>query len=319
MVDVMDRISWRIGSSPPYVNTLENDLINTYRSLMNNGAIDATSVLGDIAFFGNMPGVYVAVFIQAYAILSPVSHFLNMSTSQLYCIEAGGYTLNWNNLFVRLNGTMVTSLDLPYGDDNSHAKTINASGVMDGRLELNMTLANSYYPPGSYTMYSWTSCTFYLKDLSPPLETTLPSSAYRVYTIIDSPGTGFVSKSVSPSSPLIGSTVDLLIKLDPPAANNVNLTDLYPNSFVWSGGQVTLKKFRVGVGLVAETSLSLIPTPVGSNMKVFISFDRAPTVLQSLLSDEYIHMSYTLTAPSASGEYTLPSATMTCSTPLPQT
>jgi len=97
----------------------------------------------------------------------------------------------------------------------------------------------------------------------------------------------------------------------------VNITDLYPNTFTWTGGQVTLQKYRIGVGLVATCSVGVTPTPEGSNMKFNVYYDQATNVLQSLLSDEYVYMSYTLTVPTTSGEYTLPSATMTYSIPLP--
>jgi len=95
------------------------------------------------------------------------------------------------------------------------------------------------------------------------------------------------------------------------------LTDLYPNTFTWTGSQVVLKKYRAGVGLAATEYTTVTPTSSGSNMTFTVSYDQAPTILQSLQSDEYIHMTYSLTAPEAGGEYTLPPATMHYLIPTP--
>jgi len=129
--------------------------------------------------------------------------------------------------------------------------------------------------------------------------------------IIESPGTGFVIKYATPASPLMKSTINITLGLDPPRAENMNITDLYPNTFTWEGSQVTLQKYRIGVGLVATASVSVTPTPDGSNMKFTIYYNQATSVLQSLHEDEYIYVTYKLIAPNAAGEYTLPSATTT--------
>jgi len=319
MIDVMDQISWRPGQYPSRASlcALENNIINTYNSLENTGAVDPTSELGNLNYFGNMPGTHIAIFLETLGQGSPVSYFLNTSSSQLYVTEAGGY--NWNplgRLLIFLNATKVINAELPVAYiDDYRAKFLNATGVQDGMLNWNITLVP---PSPSYPLWTWVSVTIYLKDLLLPVETTLPSSSWKVYTVIDSPGTGFVSKYVSPSSPVAGSTVEVTVRLDPPAAGSMNITDLYPNTFTWSGAQVSLQKFRVGVGLVETASVSVTPGLVGSNIQFTVYYSQATNVLQSLLSDEYVYMSYTLTAPSTSGEYTLPSATMTYLIPLPQ-
>jgi len=306
MIDVMDQISWRFS--------LENNINNTYSSLENTGAIDPTSELGNLNYFGNMPGTYIAIFLEVVASYS-VSYLLNMSSSQLYDTEAGGHGDPCTLLLISLNATKVINAELPWvGYDYQRAKFLNATSVQDGMLNWNITLVHT----GVWMLNARVSVTIYLKDLLLPVETTLPASSWKVYTVIDSPGTGFVSKYVSPSSPVVGSTVEVTVRLDPPSAGNINITDLYPNTFTWPGGLVTLQKFRIGVGLVATASVSVAPNPVGSNMQFTVYYDQATNVLELLLSDEYVYMSYTLTAPSTSGEYTLPAATMTYLIPLPQ-
>jgi len=133
--------------------------------------------------------------------------------------------------------------------------------------------------------------------------------------IIDSPGTGYVSKYATPASPVVKSTVNITLRLDPPKAERMNITDLYPNTFAWEGSQVELKKYKIGVGLVFTAYVSVTPSPDGSNMRFTIYYNQATSILQSLHEDEYIHLSYKLTAPNTAGEYTLPSATMTYGIP----
>jgi len=133
--------------------------------------------------------------------------------------------------------------------------------------------------------------------------------------IIDSPGTGFVSKHATPASPVAKSTVNITLRPDPPKAERMNITDLYPNSFTWEGSQVILKKYKIGIGLVATAYVTATPAPDGSNMRFSIYYNQATSILQTLHEDEYIHLSYKLTAPNTAGEYTLPSATMTYAIP----
>lgn len=317
MVEVMDQISWRPGDwqTRASVNALENNMAATYDSLVNTGAIDPTSVLGNLNYFGNLPGTYIAIFLGInYQV---VTYSLNTSSSQWYAMEAGGCCYAGQmadvSLVVAMNSTIALNASLPFvWFEQYRSKSLNVTGALAGKLNWEITINTPY-------QYSYESVTIYLKDLSVPPETTIPTSAYRVYNVTDSPGTGFVSKHVSPSSPVIGSTISIAVRFDPPAASKTNITDMYPNTFTWAGGQVKLQKFRLGVGLVATAFVSVTPTPEGSNMKFTIYYNQATDILESLLSDEYVHVSYTLTVPSTSGEYTMPSASMTYLIPLPQT
>jgi hypothetical protein len=135
--------------------------------------------------------------------------------------------------------------------------------------------------------------------------------------IIESPGTGFVIKYATPASPVMKSTVNITLRLDPPRAERMNITDLYPNTFTWEGSQVILEKFKIGVGPIATAYTSVTPTPEGPNMKFIIYYNQVTSVLQSLHEDEYVYVTYKLIAPNTAGEYTLPSATMTYLIPTP--
>lgn len=134
--------------------------------------------------------------------------------------------------------------------------------------------------------------------------------------MIDSPGTGFVIKYATPASPVMKSTINITLRVDPPRAERMNITDLYPNTFTWEGSQVILEKCRIGMGLVATEYVSVTPTPDGSNVKITIHYNQATSILQSLQEDEYVYVTYKLIAPNSAGEYTLPSATMTYAIPL---
>jgi len=310
MIDIMDQFNWNFA--------IENNSINTFNGLKNVGAIDSTSILGEIDYFGNLPGVFLTYYYHDLTMSGPAYGVTNVSCSSWRAAEIRGEA---GSATISLNGSLV----LPGG-----GRLLNASGGSGGTLEWDISYAGGVYhyditrgkaryynyPYGPWWDLGYVGITIYLENLS-WIENTM--SNMKFYNVSDSPGTGFVSKSVSPGSPVIQSTVDILAQFDPPAANNVNLTDLYPNTFSWAGSQVTLEKYRIGVGLVASAFLSVTPTPVGSNMKISIDFDLAPAILQLLLSDEYVQMSYALIAPSTSGEYTLPSATMSYSIQLPQT
>jgi hypothetical protein len=278
------------GQMVDVMNAGALDLNSTFNNLLNVGAVSATSLLGDVHHSGNMPGSYIA--------LNSFSGSFQVETSRFYAASASfviscGFQFSW--VYVYMNGCAVL---LPNN-------VLNTTGGGAGVYIFNVQC----------TGYQG-SATLYFQDI---IDTNLTiSQNCRVYTVIDSPGTGFVSKEVSPASPLIGSSINITVKSDLPSAKNVNLTDLYPNTFGWSGAPVTLEKYRVGVGLEASTSLGVTPIPDGSNMKIQINYDQAPSILQSLLGDEYIYVSYTLIAPTTSGEYTLPSASMSYSITLPK-
>jgi len=302
MKDVMKQFSFRFA--------VETDLKNTYDNLKSTGALDPTSILGELRYFGNMPGIFIAYRDYHLSWLERTS-YVNITSSKWYAVEA--YTFrSWvwgplGTLNVYLNETLCVSSTF----DNI---AINASSGLAGLYRWKMV----YSPPPWGYLDEEISSTLYFQDLLGIQELLEPEADLRIYTVIDSPATAFVLKYVSPSSPVIGSPIGVTVKLDPPAAKNMNITDLYPNTFTWAGGQVTLQKFRIGVGLVETASVSVTPSPVGSNMQFTVYYNQATNVLESLLSDEYVYMSYTLTAPSTAGEYTLPSATMTYLIPLPQ-
>ena len=288
MVDIMDRLS--------YSFQIENDLVNTYNTLKNTGAIDPESQAGTRLYFGNMPGLFIVV-----SGLSQSPSTLNTITSYWYAAQGSSkdyyYGGNWQ---VKLNGTIC--LNVPY-----YSPVINATGY--GPNWSTWTISRI---DGGTTF----SGVFYFKDLS-YFTTDMPTSNHRMYTVIDSPGTGYVTKSLYPSSPKAGSTFTVTVRFDTPTANNANITDYYPNVFTWPGGQVTLKRFKIGVGEVASTTVSVTPVPEFANMKFTINYNQATTVLQSVAGDEYLTMDYSLRAPASAGEYTLPAATIKYTIPIP--
>lgn len=295
MIEVMTQFSSGRGIDQMF--SVENDFRSTFDTLRNTGALDPTSLLGEIRYFGNMPGVFIAYHAGVPHV---IDDYVNVSSSQWYAVEGRSV---WGAYFqIFLNETLCLKV-------SGYDPAMNSSGSSASFYRLRLTSAGQHI---------YASATFYFKDLAGIQKALDPRAELRIYTVIDSPGTGFISKYVSPSSLIIGSTITITVRLDPPSASNMNITDLYPNTFAWTGGQVTLQKFRIGVGLVETAFVSVTPTPAGSNMKIQINYDQAPSILQSLLSDEYIYMSYTLTAPTTSGEYTLPSASMEYSIPLPQ-
>jgi hypothetical protein len=191
-------------------------------------------------------------------------------------------------------------------------------------VSVNQQAINATGFPGNFA--TWTidglsgcdrfSGAFYFKDLS-YFATDIPSQNYKVYTIVDSPGTGYLTKCLYPSSPKAGNAFNVTVRVDTPAANNANITEYYPNTFSWPGAQVTLKKFKIGVGMTSSATLSVTPVPELTNLKFTITYDQASSILQSLAGDEYITMEYSLTAPTIAGEYTLPAAKIEYTIPLP--
>jgi len=319
LIDVMTQFSRGFG--------IESNLIATYNNAMNLGAIEPSSVLGQKEYFGNLPGTFVALYAKReYQYPSGPPEPPSVGSIN---VNASG----WNAVLTVLNGFGLIDTTLNGMDFSSFSNMqyyspvllidLNSSSGPGPTLEWDLT-----YQAGLWYMWQyWTPWaiapgevwfTIYLENLE-SFETTIPASDIRVYPVENSPGTGFISKSVSPSSPVIGSIISIHVRFDPPAANNANLTDLYPDAFGWTGSQVVLERYRIGTGLMASTSLGVTPTLVGSNMKISITYDQAPSVLQSILSDEYIQMRYTLNAPSTSAEYTLPAATVSYLIPLPET
>jgi hypothetical protein len=177
----------------------------------------------------------------------------------------------------------------------------------------------------SASLYNWSIggnyqnwAALYFADLQ-YIETTFGNENLRVYSVLDSPGTSFVSKSVSPSSPVQGQSIDVMVWFDPPTASRMNITEVYPNTFNWGGQQITLEKYKVGTGLTETTSVSAVLTPVGANMQFTIYYYQATEVLEELLADEYVCMKYALDTPDTAGEYTLPASSMSYLIPTIQT
>ncbi len=296
MTDIMERFSWgHIWEERGFA--IEEDLRNTFANMRNIGAIDVLSELGNPYYFGNLVGTFVALshILGEYTV---PGNFTTFST-HWYAVDArvrGPTPYDW--VEVKLNGSLCAR------HSQSYKQNVNFTGGSGDSF---------VWEVNGFDVYG---VTIFLRDLS-DLETTISRTNLRVYEVLDSPGTGFVSKYLSPSSPVAGSTVNVTVRLDPPSAANMNITDFYPNSFTWASVDVLLEKFRVGTGLVDSAYVNVVPTPDGSNMKFTVYYNQAPSILQSLLSDEYVYLTYSLRVPDTAGEYTLPAATMSYLIPTP--
>ena len=278
-----------------YIETLFK---NTFNDMINVGALDLLSRLGILNHMGNLPGVFISVKEgagESVALTIESSHWL-AAIAEPHPYGGSGYWLE-----VSLNETTCIHIYNGVG--------FNASGSLAHLYYWNITASQNI---GS----NW-HATLYFEDLL-SLETTIGSEFLRVYYVANSPGTGFVSKEVSPS-PFVGSTINVTVRFDPPSAQRLNITDLYPNTFTWGSVDVLLQKFKVGTSLEETAYVNVVPVPDGSNMKFTIYYNQAPNILQELLGDEYIYLTYSLRAPSVAGEYTLPAATMSYLIPEPQT
>ena len=289
---------------------IENNIKNTFNSLKNVGAVDPCSELGQIFYFGNLPGTFICIFSKGNLVTT-----IRTDTHAWYATGVGIYDKDSNSALayfstvtVKLNGSACITYSADCG------KAINASGIKNGLLVLNWDISMVH---GQYAL-DWMSVTIYLEDLV-YIESTLSSEKMRIYRVNDSPGTGFVSKLITPSSPVIGSIINVTVRLDPPCASKMNITDFYPQSFSWTNNPVMLQKYKLGVGLVASVSVTVTPVSQNPNMKFTITWNQAPSVLEAIEADEYIYMSYRLIAPTSAGEYTLPSAEMSYFIPMPQT
>jgi hypothetical protein len=294
MKDIMERFSWgHIWEEEGFA--IERDLKSTFSDMKNVGAVDPLSELGALNYFGNLPGIFVALS-HRLGEYTPAGNFTTFS-SQWYAVYArvrGPTGYSW--VKVTLNGSDCVA------HPGQNFNSTGGSGV------------SFVWVVNGYDVYG---VTVFLRDLS-LLETTISRNNLRVYEVWDSPGTGFVSKYVSPSSSVAGSTINVIVRLDPPSAGNVNITDFYPNTFTWTSVDVLLEKFKVGVGFEESAYVNVVPAPDGSNMKFTIYYNQAPSILQSLLSDEYIYLTYSLRVPDVAGEYTLPAASMSYLIPTPQ-
>jgi hypothetical protein len=312
LIDVLDRFSPWTGYPQ------EENLKSTFDSLKNSGAIDPSSVRGNIQYFGNFPG-------SIFGFNSAGDFTLNMTTDSWKAVVAHarkGYTSGispyppYNYYYyetdagvsIRLNGSSIFYFAAPNTGDN---RLMNASGNSFG-YGLYCFGINIWKNGGS-NQAADAAVVLYVGSAT----NVKTSMGCRRYDVTDSPGTGFVSKYLSPSSPVAGSTVNVTVRLDPPSAANMNITDYYPNSFTWASVDVLLEKFKVGVGFEESAYVNVVPTPEGSNMKFTIYYNQAPSILQSLLSDEYIYLTYSLRVPDVAGEYTLPAASMSYLVPTP--
>ncbi len=127
-------------------------------------------------------------------------------------------------------------------------------------------------------------------------------------------GTGFARKDfpkgVSPNEEF-----DVVINLDPPAAQSVSIIDYIPADFTLVDGTVTVEKYKDFAKSPSSTkTLSVSLTPDGSNMKFQLSND---PILQNLAEDEFLVVRYKLRAPSVSQttEYTIPKPVITYVSP----
>jgi hypothetical protein len=275
----------------------ELSLRTTFDNLKSLGAVDPTSVLGQLQGFGNMPGSYIT-FQSGHYGFPTVSNYFNFTSSKLYAIE--GTANGYGSLSVYLNDSLCLS--------TGPGSIMNATGTSGG-LHRWKTIEGYYGNTNGFGPYF---ITLYCQDFSGLSAAFDPGSSaeLRTYTIVDSPGTGFILKSLSPASPVAGSTITVKVKLDPPAADNLNITDSYPNSFALSNADALLEKYKVGTGLEDSINVNVVPQANGQNMIFQINFNQAPTILQTLQIDEYLCLSYSLRVPSTAGEYSLPGAIM---------
>lgn len=300
MKDVMNQFSYRFA--------IETNFRNTFDSLKNTGALDPTSVSGDIHCFGNMPGVFVAYHSYHYMQFARTS-YVNITSSKWYVAEAyawyeygsGG---DFGSLDVFLNDTLCVS--------GNNVISVNSTGGVAGFYRWKLTDVSQF--SGSEMDFS---ATLYFEDLLDIQKQMDSDTDLRVYNVTDSPGTGYVLKSLSPSSPVAGSTTTLKVRFDPPSANKMNITDSYPNTFTWGSVDVLLEKFKVGAGLEESSYVHVVPEADGSNMKFTVHYDEALDVLDELEGDEYVYLTYSLRVPDTAGEYTLPAAAMVYLIPTP--
>jgi len=312
MIDVINRF----GPWGGYA--METSFRDTLDNMKNVGALDPSSEMGVIRYFGNLPGTFIGMNPSG-------THNLNTTTdswkavvihakSAYSYISPYGYYYS-STVTIDLNGTRIIGLTSP-STTTADYRVMNASGYSGG-LEKYVWTIYIYKATGN-RQNGDAAATLYLGEVV-HYETNMPDSAYRVYTVMDSPGTGFVSKYVSPSSPVAGSTINVTVRLDPPSAEKMNITDFYPNTFTWASVDILLEKFKVDTGLEETAYVNVVPVPDGSNMTFTIYYNQALDILQSLQSDEYIYLTYSLRVPDVAGEYTLPAATMSYLIPIPQT
>lgn len=284
---------------------IENSLKGTYYELKNLGAIDPTSIMGKIYYFGNMPGSFIAYYVSWGS--QGRTDYLNVTSSRWYAV-AGKCTSQYGNGYVEvyLNDTICLFTEW------LGVSALSSSGSWSTfyRWKINCV------PTGSSANLRYSSVCLYYKDVH-NVQTMLDNSNLRIYEVIDSPGVGFVSKNISPSSTVVSSTVNVTVRFDPPSADNMNITDLYPTTFTWASVDVLLEKFKVGTGLEESAYVNVVPALDGSNMKFTVYYNQAPSILQSLQSDEYVYLTYSLRVPDVAGEYTLPSASMVYLIPTP--
>lgn len=288
---------------------LQTNLFSTFDYLKNYGAIDPSSSVGYEKYFGNVAGAFLDTStLGGYLVTNSKSWKATLAQARGGEYWGPGYPVYVPaTMTVCLNGSQCATA---YSSGIlTTTQALNASGFQDGISILNWTFS------GNADYGGFCSTTIYLEDLQQVQSTV----AFKNFTVIDSPGTSFVSKYVSPSSPVAGSTVNVTVRLDPPRAANMNITDLYPNMFTWASVDVLLEKFKAGVGLEESAYVNVVPTPDGSNMKFTVYYNQALGILQSLQRDEYVYLTYSLRVPNTAGEYTLPSASMSYSIPTPQT
>lgn len=299
---------------PHFEYAQEHDLLSMFTNLGNLGGVDPSSVLGNIKYFGSFQGTIIGV--------SDSTSF-NVTAHSLKAVLAAGragwyfwwgYHVQNSQINIRMNdSTMISFTATAWSDPNTAWSTSNVNGSGYGFDELYCLQVeiSRGSPDGDGT------AVFYLDSITHyELTSYVP---FRAFNVTELPGTGYITKHISPSSPIVNSRINVTVQCDPPAAMRMNISDCYPATFAWSSVDVLLQKYRVGVGLEDSEYVNVVPTLDGSNMKFTVYYNQAPNILESLQSDEYVYLTYSLRVPSDAGEYTLPSATMAYSIPLPQT
>lgn len=277
----------------------EIEIVTAYNAMKSSGALDPESERGSISWCGNLPGIHIVGNNVAGS-----TGTMNVQTSYWFAACAHSYQ-SWSGEYwssVKLN---YSTCAYATGYDNY---VLNATGI-----------ANSFGTwtlEGSAESFGGWCWSLYFKDLL-YFSTTMLETNYRIYNITASPGTGYVTKALNPPSPKAGTVFNVTAYFDTPSATNAKITEYYPNSFGLASTQVTLKRFKTGTGIIASTIVNVSPTLEGANMKFSISYNEAPTILQSISGDEYLALEYSLTAPTLAGEYTLPAAKIEYTIPIP--
>ena len=122
------------------------------------------------------------------------------------------------------------------------------------------------------------------------------------------PGVGFSIKSVDPGTVVAGGTVQVVVKVNVPAASDATFSDAFPFGFTLVNNQVTLERY-VGDELMVTQTLTVSVQQSGAFNNFTITPSDAPDILTNLDSQTWFLVKYNLQTPTAGGQtYTLPAA-----------